>query len=92
MSDQVTSTSDKDTSENPLTPEQFMRIYLSNSETNNQDFRAIARAVLQKLAEDSDIDELNFFKCDILDSLPPELVNKYKVYQFRIEIIHSKKS
>ena len=32
-----------------------------------------------KLAQDSDITDLNFFKCDILSSLQPELVNKYMV-------------
>ena len=45
------------------------------------DYSDHAIDLAKKLAQDSDITELNFFTCDILNSLPTELVNKYKVIQ-----------
>ena len=43
------------------------------------DYSEQALDLANKLAKDSDITDLNFFRCDILSSLQPELVNKYMV-------------
>ena len=43
------------------------------------DYSENAIDLAQKLAQDSDITDLNFFKCDILNPLQPELINKYMV-------------
>jgi len=43
------------------------------------DYSEQALDLAHKLAKDSDIPDLNFFKCDILSPLPSEVVNKYKV-------------
>ena len=43
------------------------------------DYSENAIDLAKKLAQDSEITDLNFFRCDILSSLQPELVNKYMV-------------
>jgi methylase of polypeptide subunit release factors len=43
------------------------------------DYSENAIDLANKLAKNSDITDLNFFKCDILSPLQPEFVNKYMV-------------